>query len=110
MAVDSCERLQTPPSGKQSEKSRNEKHLPNPATLFPIAGYENEIYVKPAVKNPQIVVGDFTYIADSDFEKHVSHLYEWNGDRLIMRERLCRSRTEFALQTRKSRSCYPKAF
>ena len=84
MAVDSCERLQTPPSGKQSEKSRNEKHLPNPATLFPIAGYENEIYVKPAVKNPQIVVGDFTYIADSDFEKHVSHLYEWNGDRLII--------------------------
>lgn len=30
-----------------------------------------------------VVVGDFTYIADSDFEKHVSHLYEWKGDTII---------------------------
>lgn len=30
------------------------------------------------------MVGDFTYIADSDFESHVTHLYEWNGDRLII--------------------------
>lgn len=31
-----------------------------------------------------IIVGDFTYIADSDFESHVSHLYEWNDDKLII--------------------------
>ena len=30
------------------------------------------------------IVGDFTYIADSDFESHVTHLYEWNGDKLII--------------------------
>ena len=57
---------------------------PDPGKLHPIPGYENEIYVKPAVRNPHIVVGDFTYIADSDFESHVTHLYEWNGDRLII--------------------------
>ena len=61
-----------------------EKKTPNPNTLHPIAGYENEIYVKPAVKNPAIIVGDFTYIADSDFESHVTHLYDWNGDRLVI--------------------------
>ena len=58
--------------------------LPDPMTIHPIAGYENEIYVKPTLKNPNIIVGDFTYIADSDFESHVTHLYDWNGDRLII--------------------------
>lgn len=57
---------------------------PNPNTIHPISGYDKEIYVKPTIKNPQIIVGDFTYIADSDFESHVTHLYEWNGDRLII--------------------------
>ena len=62
----------------------SDKKTPDPNTLHPIAGYENEIYVKPAVKNPAIIVGDFTYIADSDFESHVTHLYDWNGDRLVI--------------------------
>ena len=57
---------------------------PNPDTIHPIAGYENEIYVKPTLTNPNIVVGEFTYIADKEFESHVTHLYPWNGDRLII--------------------------
>lgn len=57
---------------------------PDPNTIHPIAGYDNEIYVKPTIKNPNIIVGDFTYIADSDFERHVTHHYEWNGDKLII--------------------------
>ena len=57
---------------------------PDPNTIHPIPGYDKEIYVKQTIKNPQIIVGDFTYIADSDFESHVTHLYEWNGDRLII--------------------------
>lgn len=57
---------------------------PNPNTLHPIAGYDNEIYVKPAITNPNIVVGDFTYIADSQFEQHVSHHYDFIGDKLII--------------------------
>ncbi|MBQ6431218.1 MAG: CatB-related O-acetyltransferase [Treponema sp.] len=57
---------------------------PDPNIIHPIAGYEKEIYVKPTIKNPNIVVGDFTYIADSDFESHVTHFYEWNGDKLII--------------------------
>lgn len=57
---------------------------PNPNTIYPIAGYEKEIYVKPTITNPNIIVGDFTYIADSEFESHVTHLYEWNSDKLII--------------------------
>lgn len=57
---------------------------PNPNTVHPIPGYDKEIYVKPAITNPNIIVGDFTYIADSEFESHVTHHYEWNGDKLII--------------------------
>lgn len=57
---------------------------PNPNTIHPIIGYDKEIYVKPTIKNPNIIVGDFTYIADSEFESHVTHHYEWNGDKLII--------------------------
>lgn len=57
---------------------------PDPDTLHPVAGYDKEIYVKPSVNNPDIIVGDFTYIADSEFENHVTHLYEWNNDKLII--------------------------
>jgi len=58
--------------------------MPDPNTVHPIAGYEREIYVKPTLQNSNILVGDFTYIADSDFESHVTHHYPWNGDRLII--------------------------
>ena len=60
------------------------KNIPDPNTIHPIAGYDKEIYVKPTLKNPNIVVGDFTYIADSEFESHVTHLYPWNNDKLII--------------------------
>ena len=57
---------------------------PNPDVIHPIAGYDKEIYVKPTIKNPSIIVGDFTYIADSDFESHVTHFYSWSRDNLII--------------------------
>ncbi len=57
---------------------------PDPDSIHPIPGYENEIYVRPTVRNPNIIVGDFTYMADSEFESHVTYHYDWNGDRLII--------------------------
>lgn len=57
---------------------------PNPNVIYPIKGYDKEIYIKPTINNPNIIVGDFSYIADSDFESHVTHHYEWNGDKLII--------------------------
>ena len=57
---------------------------PDPNVVHPIPGYDKEIYVKPTICNPNILVGEFTYIADSEFERHVTHHYEWNGDKLII--------------------------
>ena len=62
----------------------NNGKKPDPDAIYPIPGYKNEIYVRPAVKKPNIIVGDFTYIADSDFESHVTHHYDFIGDKLII--------------------------
>ncbi|MCX2717452.1 CatB-related O-acetyltransferase [Helicobacter sp. MIT 21-1697] len=60
------------------------KIAPNPNNPFPIKGVDSLSYVKPTIKNPNVIVGDFTYIADSDFESHISHHYEFNNDKLII--------------------------
>ncbi len=57
---------------------------PDPNEIFPVAGCQSVTYVKPTITNPNIVVGDFTYFSDVDFEKHVLHHYDFNGDRLII--------------------------
>lgn len=61
-----------------------DRKTPNPNVIYPIKGYNKEIYIKPTIRNQNIIVGDFSYIADSDFESHVTHQYEWNGDKLII--------------------------
>lgn len=57
---------------------------PNPQQVFPLSGIDILTYVKPTLKNPSILVGEFTYFGDQDFEKHVTHHYDFNGDRLII--------------------------
>ena len=58
--------------------------VPNPNNVHPIAGYDKQIYVKPTIKNPNIIVGNFSYIADSEFESHVTNYYPWSRDKLII--------------------------
>ena len=57
---------------------------PDPNKEYPVPGYEKEIYVKPTIQNPNILVGDFTYIADTEFESHVTNFYPWSRDKLII--------------------------
>lgn len=57
---------------------------PDPNTIFPIPGCETVTYVKPTIKNPNIIVGEFTYFSDVHFEEHVTHHYDFNGDKLII--------------------------
>ena len=57
---------------------------PDPNKKYPIQGYEKEIYVKPTLTNPNVIVGDFTYIADSEFESHITNFYPWSRDKLII--------------------------
>lgn len=58
--------------------------IPNPNNIFPVPNCDTVTYVKPTIKNPNIIVGDFTYFSDTDFESHVTHHYDFNGDKLII--------------------------
>lgn len=58
--------------------------IPNPNTIYPVAKSKEITYIKPTIKNPNILVGDFSYFGDVDFESHVTHHYDFNGDRLII--------------------------
>ena len=57
---------------------------PNPNKIFPNRKIKTITNVKPAIKNKNIIVGDFTYFANTDFEKHVTHHYDFIGDKLII--------------------------
>ena len=58
--------------------------IPSPETIFPINGCNTLTFVKPTITNPNIIVGDFTYFSDVDFERHVLHHYDFIGDKLII--------------------------
>ena len=57
---------------------------PNPDKIFPLPNCDTVTYVRPTIKNPDIIVGDFTYFSDVDFESHVTHHYGFYGDKLII--------------------------
>ena len=61
---------------------------PNPNDIFPNPDLKDICYIKNAVKNPNIIVGDYTYYfeeGESDnFEKHVTHFYDFIADKLII--------------------------
>ena len=45
-----------------------ESKLPNPNVIYPVPNINYVTYVKPTIKNKNIIVGDFTYFSDVDFE------------------------------------------
>ncbi len=62
----------------------DEKFLPDPRRVNPVPNIDTVIYVKPTIKNKNIIVGDFTYFSDKDFEQHVTHHYDFYDDKLII--------------------------
>ena len=52
------------------------KNRPNPNEAFPNPKIPSLCFIKNVVKNPRIIIGDYTYYDDVDgagqFEKHVS--------------------------------------
>lgn len=58
--------------------------LPDPDTIYPIKGVTSVTNIKPTVKNPRIIVGEFSYFTGTDFESHVTHHYDFNGDKLVI--------------------------
>jgi len=61
---------------------------PNPATKFPLANYDRLCFLKNVVKNPNIIVGDYTYYDDfenvENFEKNVKYHFDFVGDKLTI--------------------------
>jgi len=61
---------------------------PNPDSIYPNENIKQVCYIKNVIKNPNIIVGDYTYYDDKNgaekFEEHVSHLYDFIGDKLII--------------------------
>jgi virginiamycin A acetyltransferase len=61
---------------------------PDPNKAFPNPKIPSLCYIKNVVKNPNIIIGDYTYYDDVDgadqFEKHVTHHYPFIGDKLII--------------------------
>lgn len=61
---------------------------PSPLTVYPLPQYERLCFLKNIVKNPNIVVGDYTYYDDfedvANFEKNVKYLFDFSGDKLII--------------------------
>ena len=64
------------------------KKHPSPNMLYPIPGVERTIFLKNIIKNPNIIVGDYTYYDDPkdpmNFEDNVLYHFDFIGDKLII--------------------------
>ncbi|MEL6134029.1 MAG: CatB-related O-acetyltransferase [Bacteroidota bacterium] len=63
-------------------------NIPDKDQKFPLPHYNRLCFLKNVVKNPQIIIGDYTYYDDfetvANFEKNVKYLFDFIGDRLII--------------------------
>ena len=61
---------------------------PNPNSKYPNEAIKSICYIKNIITRPNIIVGDYTYYDDTtgpeNFEDHVTHHYEFIGDKLII--------------------------
>ena len=61
---------------------------PNPNEIFPNPRIPSLCFIKNVIKNPNIIVGEYTYYDDingaENFESHVTHHYDFIGDKLII--------------------------
>ncbi|MDG2989912.1 CatB-related O-acetyltransferase [Candidatus Synechococcus calcipolaris G9] len=61
---------------------------PNPDQIHPLPEFPQVCFIKNVIKNPQIIVGDYTYYDDPldsvNFERNVLYHYPFSRDRLII--------------------------
>ena len=61
---------------------------PNPNEIFPNPKIPSLCFIKNVIKNPNIIVGEYTYYDEingaENFESHVTHHYDFIGDKLII--------------------------
>ena len=57
--------------------------------IYPNSQFKSFCYIKSVISRPNIIAGDYSYYDDSEdgpesFEKHVTHHYDFMGDKLII--------------------------
>lgn len=61
---------------------------PDKHTKFPLENYDKLCFLKNIIRNPNIIVGDYTYYDDfenvENFEKNVKYHFDFSGDKLII--------------------------
>ncbi|NEP57811.1 MAG: CatB-related O-acetyltransferase [Symploca sp. SIO2G7] len=61
---------------------------PSPHTKYPLADQKRLVFLKNIIKNPNIIVGDYTYYDDfenpENFERNVLYHFDFEGDKLII--------------------------
>jgi virginiamycin A acetyltransferase len=61
---------------------------PDPRNKHPMAGFPQVCFIRNTVKNPNIVVGDYSYYDDpedsEDFERNVLYHFPFIGDKLVI--------------------------
>lgn len=61
---------------------------PDPAAVYPNENIKSICFIKNVVRRPNIEIGEYTYYDDvngaTDFEAHVTHHYDFIGDKLII--------------------------
>ncbi len=61
---------------------------PDKNSRFPLEHYDRLCFLKNIIKNPNIIVGDYTYYDDfedvNNFEKNVKYHFDFVGDKLII--------------------------
>jgi virginiamycin A acetyltransferase len=63
-------------------------NIPNKDEAFPLEHYKKLCFLKNIIKNPNIIVGDYTYYDDfedvTNFEKNVKYHFDFVNDKLII--------------------------
>lgn len=61
---------------------------PNPDSVYPNENLKQVVFIKNVITRPNITAGEYSYYDDPEgaerFEEHVTHHYEFLGDRLII--------------------------
>ncbi|UII23206.1 CatB-related O-acetyltransferase [Fulvivirga ligni] len=61
---------------------------PDKESIFPLPNYNRLCFLKNILKNPNIIVGDYTYYDDfedvANFEKNVKYHFDFTGDKLVI--------------------------
>jgi virginiamycin A acetyltransferase len=69
-------------------KEQNKMQGPDKNIIFPLKNYDRLCFLKNIIKNPNIIVGDYTYYDDFEdvhnFEKNVKYHFDFTGDQLII--------------------------